>query len=109
MTNLELIKKLTGCTDDDLLTALLQDATDTVLAMTGRTHTTNQLDCVIRELVICNYNKLGSEGMQSRQDAEVGISSTFEVPHTLQQKINRLSLVRVGGVYHEKDAASVEA
>ena len=107
MSNLELIKKLTGCSDDSLIEALMQDAQDTILTMTGRTHMITQLEPMVRELTICNYNRLGSEGMSSRTDSEVGISSTFEdVPQTLQQKINRFSLARVGGVYHEKSPAS---
>ena len=107
MTNLEIIKTLTGCTDDNLLTALMQDAEEAILSMTGRTHMIDSLNGALRELVICNYNRLGSEGMSSRNDSEVGISSNFEdIPKTLQQKIMRHSLVRVGGVYHETTSAS---
>lgn len=107
MTNLEIIQKLTGCTDADLLTALMQDAEDTVLTMTGRTHMIPQLEGAVRELTICNYNRNGSEGMSSRNDSEVGISSSFEdIPATLKQKISRYSLARVGGAYHEANETS---
>ena len=44
MTNLEIIQKLTGCTDTALLEVLLQEATETVLALTGRTHMIDALN-----------------------------------------------------------------
>ena len=110
MTNLEIIQKLTGCTDSTLLSALMQDAEESILVMTGRTHMIDALNGALRELVICNYNRLGSEGMSSRNDSEVGISSSFEdIPQTLRQKIMRYSLVRVGGVYHETHETSPQA
>ena len=102
MTNLEIVQKLTGCTDTALLEVMLQEATETVLALTGRTHMIDALNGAVRELTICAYNRLGSEGMSSRNDSEIGISSSFEdIPETLRQKISRYSLARVGGAYYE--------
>lgn len=107
MTNLEMLKALTNCTDETLLTVLLSDAEEKILHMTGRTYLPDELKTAQRELALINYNRLGSEGMASRSDSEVGISSTFEdIPATLAVQINRYRLARVNGGYHEKNASS---
>lgn len=102
MTNLEMIKALTGCSDDALLAVLMQEATDRILGMTGRTTLIHQLEPAMRALTVCYYNRMGSEGMVSRSDSEIGISSTFvDIPADVQQQINRYRLARVGGAYYE--------
>lgn len=101
--DLQIVKSLTGCDDENLLTVLLNDAEDKILGLTGRKKMIPELYAVQRELAICNYNRMGSEGMSSRSDAEVGISSTFEdIPEIVRAQIYRYRLARVGGAYHEK-------
>ena len=66
-----------------------------------------QLNAAVRELAIISYNKLGSEGMTSRTDSEVGISSGFEsIPATLQAQISRYRLCRVNGAFYETPEGS---
>lgn len=107
MTNMEMLKALTGSNDETLLSVLLEDAEQKILRMTGRTHLPDALTTAQRELALINYNRLGSEGMGSRSDNEVGISSTFEdIPETLAAQINRYRLARVNGGYYETNETS---
>lgn len=101
MTNLEMLIQLTGG-DSAVLTALLADAEERILVMTGRTHLIDALKPAQRELALINYNRMGSEGMSNRSDSEVGISSSFEdIPATLAAQIYRYRLARVGGKTYE--------
>ena len=44
----------------------------------------DELAPAVRELAVCMYNRLGSEGMSSRSDSEIGISSAFvDIPATV--------------------------
>lgn len=107
MTNLEIITTLTGCDDEALLTVLLSEAEERVLAMTGRTRLIDALNPAVRELAVAYYNRLGSEGMTSRSDSEVGISSVFEdIPKSVEQAIFRYRLARVSGGYYETNATT---
>lgn len=107
MSNLEMLKALTGSTNETLLTVLLDDAEEKILHMTGRTHLIDELKTAQRELALINYNRMGSEGMAQRSDTEVGISSTFEdIPAVLSAQINRYRLARVNGGYYEKNATN---
>ena len=104
MTNLDMLKALTGCADETLLNVLLSDAEEKILQMTGRTRMIDGLKPAVRELALINYNRMGSEGMASRSDSEIGISSTFEdIPETLAKQIYRYRLARVSGGYYEKN------
>lgn len=104
--DLQIVKTLTGCSDEAILSVLLQEAEDRILGMTGRTRMITELYPSARELAVCNYNRLGSEGMSSRSDSEIGISSSFEdIPDTIKSQIYRYRLSRVGGVYYEANEA----
>lgn len=91
MTELEKIKKMTGESDEELLSLLLADATEEVLLYTRRKHVIPEFQKVIRELTIIAYNRLGAEGETARRQGEV--SSSFDVE---QQKIyNQLKPYRL--------------
>ena len=104
MTNTEIIQKLTGSTDTALIDVLLSEATNRILELTGRTKLPTGLEPAVRELAVLMYNRLGSEGMSSRNDSEIGISSTFvDIPDDLMKQICRWRLCRVGGAFYEAD------
>lgn len=102
MSDADVVKAYTGCDDDALISALLAESESRILSMTGRTRMIPPLSPAVRELAVCMYNRMGSEGMSSRSDGEVGISSSFQdIPDTVQQQIQRYRLARVGGAYYE--------
>lgn len=104
MTNTEIITKLTGATDTALVDLLLSESTNRILEITGRTKLPSGLEPAVRQLAVIMYNKMGSEGMTSRTDSEIGISSAFsDIPDDLMKQISRWRLCRVGGAYYEAD------
>lgn len=100
MTELEKLKKLTGETDEDLLSLLLEDAEKFVLSYTGRTKITDGLQKSVRDLAVIALNRMGTEGDASRSEA--GESYSFDnAPPQIFSILNRYRIARVGGKTHE--------
>lgn len=102
MDNLEMIKKMTGESDTELLSLLIELSKEKVLSMTNRTQVIPALNVAIRDFAVIAYNRLGTEGESSRS-GEGGISSAFiEIPADIKQVIQQNRLARVNGHAHEK-------
>ena len=102
MTDLEMMKKVTGEEDEELLSLLLSMAEENVLSMANRSRMIYPLKPAVRQWAIVAYNRLGTEGETSRSGG--GISSAFaEIPKDIETIINRYRLGRVGGRAHEKE------
>ena len=65
---LEKLKKLTGESDETVLSSLLLRAENIILSETNREKLTPALERLLPELVIELYNRSGSEGEQSRSE-----------------------------------------
>lgn len=101
MTDLEMLKKITGESDNDLLSLLLQMAEDKVLALANRTKMIYPLKPAVRDWAIVAYNRMGMQGETSR--SEGGISSAFaEIPKDIEAAIKKYRLGRVSGHAYEK-------
>lgn len=101
MTDLEMLKKITGESDEELLSILLQMAEEKVLALTNRSKMIYPLRPSVRDWANVAYNRLGMEGETSRNEG--GISSAFaEIPKDIEQAIKRYRLGRVSGHAYEK-------
>lgn len=101
MTDIEMLKKITGESDEELLSLLLSQAEEKILALTNRTKMIYPLKPAVREWAIIAYNRLGMQGESSR--SEGGISSAFiEIPKEIQDAINSYRLGRVRGHAYEK-------
>lgn len=109
--DLEILSKLTGETDEDLLEILLDDAEAFVLSYTNRTVIISGLEKAVRDLAVIALNRLGTEGESSRNGA--GESYSFnDAPKQIYDVLNRYRLARVGGKTYEaktKQAESVSA
>ena len=102
--SIELLKKLTGEEDTQLLMLLQTRATNLILSETNRTSLTSALNLLIPEVAIELYNRSGSEGEQSR--SEGGISVTYGengLSTGLLQRIRMHRLARVAGHVFEKE------
>ena len=102
--SIELLKKLTGEEDTQLLMLLQTRATNLILSETNRTSLTSALNLLIPEVAIELYNRSGSEGEQSR--SEGGISVTYGengLSMGLLQRIRMHRLARVAGHVFEKE------
>lgn len=101
MTEVEKLKKLTGESDEELLSLLLSDAETFVLSYTNRTRVIPQLEKTVRDLAVIALNRMGTEGETGR--SEGGGSYTFnDAPKQIYGVLNRYRLARVGGHAFEK-------
>ena len=83
MTDLEMLKKITGESDEELLSLLLTMAEEKVLSLAWRTKMIYPLKPAVREWATVAYNRLGMQGETSR--SEGGISSAFaEIPKEIE-------------------------
>lgn len=99
--DLKMLQKLTGESDEELLSMLLQRAEEKLLALTNRTRMTNTLESAKFDWALIAYNRLGMEGESSRSQG--GISSAFvEIPEEIRDAIRGARIARVGGKVHEK-------
>lgn len=95
MTDFERIKILTGERDEELVEVVLEDATDWVLAYTGRKKMIPELKKTVRDLAVIAINRMGTEGESSRTGA--GESYNFDnAPKRIYDVLNRYRLARVG-------------
>ena len=107
VNNQEKLKLLTGESDDKLLSLLLADAEEQVLAYTGRTTMIPALEKPARDLALIAYNRRGTEGESSRSGG--GESYSFDsAPKQIYDVLDRYRLVRIGGRAYETKAESSE-
>lgn len=100
MTDIEKLKKLTGESDDILLSLLLEEATAFVLSYTGRTKIVTGLEKAVRDLAVIALNRIGTEGEASRSGG--GESYSFEAaPKHIYETLDRYRLARIGGRTYE--------
>lgn len=100
MTDIEMLKKLTGESDEELLSLLLSEATELVLAYTNRTRVPAALQRTVRELATIAYNRMGTEGETGR--SEGGESYSFDAaPKQIYDVLDRYRLLRIGGKTYE--------
>lgn len=100
MTEIEKLKKLTGESDEDLLSLLLDDAEAFVLSYTNRTRLVRGMEKAVRDLAVIAYNRRGTEGENSRSGA--GESYSFDnAPKEIYDVMNLYRLVRIGGKAYE--------
>lgn len=100
MTEVEILKKLTGESDEELLSLLLDDAEAYILSYTGRTRLPEPLERTKRELAVIFLNRMGTEGESGR--SEGGESYSFDsAPKSVYDILDRYRLARVGGRVHE--------
>jgi hypothetical protein len=100
MDDIEKLKKLTGESDEDLLSLLLEDAKDFVLSYTNRTEIVPGLQKTVRDLAVIALNRMGTEGESSR--SEGGESYSFEnAPKHIYDVLDRYRLARIGGRTYE--------
>lgn len=100
MNDVEKLKKLTGESDEDLLSLLLEDAKEFVLSYTSRTELPSALQKTVRDLAVIALNRMGTEGESGR--SEGGESYSFEdAPKHIYDLLDRYRLARIGGRTYE--------
>ncbi|MDE7436670.1 MAG: phage head-tail connector protein [Lachnospiraceae bacterium] len=100
MTDVERLKKLTGESDEELLSLLLEEAEAFVLSYTNRTRIVGGLEKAVRDLAVIALNRRGTEGESGRSEA--GESYTFDnAPKHVYDILKQYRLARCGGHAHE--------
>jgi len=100
MEDIEKLKKLTGESDDVLLSLLLEDAKEFVLSYTNRTEIITGLQKTVRDMAVIALNRMGTEGESAR--SEGGESYSFEnAPKHIYDVLDRYRLARIGGRVYE--------
>ncbi len=100
MTDIEKLKKLTGESDEELLSLLRDEAEAFVLSYTNRTRLVSGLDKAVRDLAVIALNRMGTEGESGRSGA--GETYSFDnAPKQVYDLMDRYRLVRIGGKAHE--------
>ena len=109
MADVKLLKIMTGESNEELLSSLLQMAEQEILSLTNRSKITAKLKPAVRKWALIAYNRMGMEGEASR--SEGGISSAFvEIPKEIQDVIKQNRLGRVcGHAYEGKDEETVSS
>ncbi|MBE5801696.1 MAG: hypothetical protein E7319_05340 [Clostridiales bacterium] len=97
MNHLEVLKRRLATTDDSqdaLLTDLLTDAEQYVMAYTGRMQVPANLFGVVVELAAMHYARLGMQGESSHSEGGVTIG-VDSLPGDLKAALDRYRLARV--------------
>ena len=88
MTDIEKLKKLTGESDEELLSLLRDEAEAFVLSYTNRTKLVSGLDKAVRDLAVIALNRMGTEGENGRSGA--GETYSFDnAPKQVYDLMNR--------------------
>lgn len=102
MTDVEKLKLLTGESDKELLSLLLEEAEEFVLSYTNRTKIISGLQKSVRDLAVIALNRMGTEGESGRSEA--GESYSFnDAPKHVYDVLDRYRLARVGGRVYETE------
>ncbi len=102
MTDIEKLKILTGESDEELLSLLLEEAAAFVLSYTNRTRIVTGLEKSVRDLAVIALNRMGTEGESGRSGA--GESYTFDgAPKHIYDVLDRYRLARIGGRAYETE------
>ena len=105
MMEIAKLSKLTGESDEALLSLLHEEAQEFVLAYTNRTRMIDPLKNPVRDLAVIAYNRRGTEGENSRSGG--GESYSFDnAPKQIYDVLNRYRLARVGGKTYEAQTES---
>lgn len=100
---LEELRKLTGESDDEVLSPLLLRAENIILTETNRNKITPALERLVPELVLELLNRQGSEGEQARSEGGISVSYVDGISSHLLASIRNHRLARVSGRAFEKE------
>lgn len=101
MTALEQLKKLTGESDEELLSLLLENSADAILGFTNRKLLPLNLVKTQIKWALITYNRMGMEGESSRNEGAIS-QSFIEIPEEILSVLKNNRLARIGGKVYEK-------
>ena len=95
LTRLRTLLGLEDDSEDALLAALLTQAEEAALAITGRAELPDGLRGAVVDLAVMRYNRRGTEGESER--AEGGVTARMEaLPEDIRRQLRRYALATAG-------------
>lgn len=89
---LENVKLMLGITDtskDDLLSLLIENATQEVLTYTNQKSITDSLNTAILLVVVYNFNRIGTEGVDSEGYSGVSFAYSSDYPDNIMRLLKK--------------------
>ena len=87
---LEQVKTLLGITDDskdNILSLLIEQATEEALTYTHQTSIDNLLTAIVR-MVVYNYNRIGTEGVDTEGYSGVSFAYSSDYPDNIMRLLS---------------------
>lgn len=97
MTTLEMVKTMLGITStekDGLLSLLIDQATEEAITYTHN-ESVETLSAVIVKMVVYNYNRLGTEGVDSEGYSGVSFNYSADYPEAIMRSLRAKRKVQV--------------
>ena len=88
---LEQVKLLLGITDnskDDILSLLIEQATEEALSYTHQNSIDNLLTAIVR-MVVYNFNRIGTEGVDSEGYSGVSFAYSSDYPDSIMRLLKK--------------------
>ena len=82
LENIKLLLSISSTEKDNLLTLLIQQATDEAKAFTHRDDVC-EMESVIERMVVYNYNRLGTEGLNSESYSGTSYNYASDYPEQI--------------------------
>lgn len=105
MDNITYLKKVTGESDEQLLSFLLEKAKNTILAETNRIEIPQSLKSVQLDLALYFYQRQSNLGETSRNEGGVSVTYDVNIPAHIMNVIQNFRIVRIGGHAFNKEQA----
>ena len=89
---IEKVKLLLGLTDaskDDLIEVLIDGAVEDAVAITGNKYIQDELPNTIVKMVVYNYNRLGTEGLENESYSGVTYNYLDGYPQDILNTLNK--------------------
>lgn len=89
---LENVKLMLGITDtskDDLLSLLIENATQEVLTYTNQKSINDSLNTAILLVVVYNFNRIGTEGVDSEGYSGVNFAYSSDYPDSIMRLLKK--------------------
>lgn len=93
--NIKLLLGIQDSSKDELLTLLVNACIDEVIAYTHNEKCIGELDSTIQNMVVYNYNRLGTEGVTSEGYSGVTYNYSTDYPDSIMRVLKAHRKLRV--------------
>lgn len=87
LDKIKLLLGITGTGRDELLLLLIDQATNQVIDYTKNPHCVPLLEGTVVDMVVYNYNRLGTEGLNSEGYSGASFSYTADYPESIMRSL----------------------